>query len=100
MTVHIDKVKPFLGEVPKSWLADEPSSVVRELSERADEEALVKAPNTEPAVEQVSAKSANTELHDEPELEEESALCINIDYEVDSARPAERPDERCVHRNI
>ena len=29
MTVHIDKVKPFLGEVPKSWLTDEPSSDVR-----------------------------------------------------------------------
>ena len=39
----------------------------------------------------MSAKSANTELRDETELEEESALCINIDYEVDSARPAERP---------
>jgi len=26
MTVHVDKVKPFLGEVPKSWLAGEPSS--------------------------------------------------------------------------
>ena len=39
----------------------------------------------------MSAKSANTELLDMPELEEESALCINIDYEVDSARPAERP---------
>jgi len=37
MTVHIDKVKPFLGEVPKSWLADEPSSDVRELPERADD---------------------------------------------------------------
>jgi len=31
MTVHIKKVKPFLGEVAKSWLADEPSSDVREL---------------------------------------------------------------------
>jgi len=34
MTVHIDKVKPFLGEVPKSWLADEPSSDVTELMTR------------------------------------------------------------------
>ena len=48
MTVHIDKVNPFLGEVPKSWLADEPSSDARELPERADEETLVKAPITEP----------------------------------------------------
>jgi len=49
MTVHIDKVKPFLGEVPKSWLADEPSSDVRELPERADDEqTLVKAPTNEP----------------------------------------------------
>ena len=39
----------------------------------------------------MSAKSANTELLDETELEEESALCINIDYEMDSGRPAERP---------
>jgi len=50
MTVHIDKVKPFLGEVPKSWLADEPSSDVRKLPERATdgsmEEKLVKTPNT------------------------------------------------------
>jgi len=38
MTVHIDKVKPFLGEVPKSWLAGEPSSDVRELPERADDQ--------------------------------------------------------------
>ena len=49
MTVHIDKVKPFLGEVPKSWLADKPSSDVRELPERADDEqTLVKAPTNEP----------------------------------------------------
>jgi len=89
MTVHIDKVKPFLGEVPKSWLADEPSSDARELHERADEETLVKAPNTEPASEQVSAKSADNELIDEPEPEEESALSTNIDYEIDSTRPRE-----------
>jgi len=91
MTVHIDKVKPFLGEVPKSWVADEPSSDVRELPERADDETLVKAPNTEPVSEQVSAKSAYNELINEPELEEESALSTNIDYEVDNTRPAERP---------
>jgi len=49
MTVHVDKVKPFLGEVPKSWLAGEPSSEVRELPERADDqETLVKAPMTNP----------------------------------------------------
>jgi len=91
MTVHIDKVKPFLGEVPKSWLTDEPSPDVRELPKRADEETLVKAPNTELVSEQMSAKSADNELIDEPELDEESALSTNIDYEVDSTRPAERP---------
>ena len=91
MTVHIDKVKPFLGEVPKSWLTGEPSSDVRKLPERADEETLVKAPNTEPVSEQVSAKSADNELINEPELEEESALSPNIDYEVDNTRPAKRP---------
>ena len=64
MTFHIDKVEPILGEVPKSWLADEPSSEVRELPERADEETLVNAPNTEPASEQVSVKSAGGELID------------------------------------
>ena len=49
MTVHVDKVKPFVGEVPKSWLAGEPSSEVRELPERADDqETLVKAPYDEP----------------------------------------------------
>ena len=90
MTVHIDKVKPFLGEVPKSWLTDEPSSDVRELPGRADEETLVKAPITEPVSEQVSAKSADNELINEPELEEESAVSTNIDYDVDSIRPAER----------
>ena len=67
-----------MGEVPKSWLSDEPSSDVRELPERADEETLVKAPNTEPVPEQMSAK-------------EESALSTNIDYEVDNTRPAKRP---------
>jgi len=66
MTVDIHKVKPFLVEVPKSRLADEPSCDVRELPERADEKTLVKAPNTEPASEQVSAKSADNELIDEP----------------------------------
>ena len=90
MTVHTDKVKPFLGEVPKSWLADEQSSDVRELPERADEETFVKAPITEPVSEQVSAKSADNELIDEPKLEEESALSTNIDYEVDNTRPAKR----------
>ena len=74
MTVHIDKVKPILGEVPKSWLADEPSSDARELPEGADEDTLVKAPNTEPASEQVSVKCADKELIDEPEPEEQSAL--------------------------
>ena len=57
MTVHIDKVKPFLGEVPKSWFADEPSSDVKELPEKAAdrsmEETLVKTPNNEPSSEQV-----------------------------------------------
>ena len=90
MTVHIDKVTLFVGELPKSWLTDEPSSDVRELPERADEETLVKAPNTEPASEQVSAKSADNELINEPELEEESALSTNIDYEVNSTQPTER----------
>ena len=75
MTVHVDKVKPFLGKVPKSWLAAEPSSEVRELPERADDqETLVKAPY---------------ELDVEPELEEQSVP--RIDYEVDGARPLERP---------
>ena len=80
--VHIDKVKPFLGEVPKSWLADEPSSDVRKLPERAHEETLVKTPNTEPSSEQVSAKAADSEPIDEPEPEEESALSRSIDYEA------------------
>jgi len=79
-----------LDEVPKSWLADDPSSDVRELPVRADEETFVKAPNTESISEQVCAKSADIELTDEPELEEESALSTNIDCEVDSAREAER----------
>jgi len=62
-----------------------------ELHQRALKEALIKAPNTEPVSEQVSAKSADNELIDEPELEEESALSTNIDHDVDSTRPAERP---------
>jgi len=54
MTIHIDKVKPFLGEVPKSWLADEPSSDIEEPSERADnEQTLVKEPINEPNSEQL-----------------------------------------------
>jgi len=52
------------------------SSDTRELPERADEETLVKAPNTEPASEQVSAKSTNNELIDEPQPEER-ALGMN-----------------------
>jgi len=80
MTVHVDKVKPFLGEVPKSRLAGEPSSEVRELPERADDqETLVKAPYDEPV----------DELNVEPESEGESIP--RIDYEVDGARPLERP---------
>jgi len=51
MIVHIDEVKPFLCEVPKSWLADEPSSDAKELPRRAVEETLIKAPNTEPVSE-------------------------------------------------
>ena len=80
MTVHVDKVKPFLGEVPKSWLAGEPSSEVRELPERTDDqETLVKAPYDEPV----------NKLNVEPESEGESIP--RIDYEVDGARPLERP---------
>jgi len=80
MAVHVDEVKPFLGEVPKSWLAGEPSSEVRELPERADDqETLVKAPYDEPV----------DELNVGPETEEESVS--RIVYEVDSARPLERP---------
>ena len=80
MTVHVDKVKPFLGEVPKSWLAGEPSSEVRELPERADDQdTLVKAPYDEPV----------DELNVEPESEGESIP--RIDYKVDGARPLERP---------
>jgi len=74
MTVHVDKVKPFLGEVPKSWLAGEPSSEVRELPERADDqETLVKAPYDEPV----------DGLNVKPEPEGESIP--GIDYEVDGA---------------
>jgi len=80
MTVHVDKVKPFLGKVSKSWLAGEPSSEVRELPERAgDQETLVKALYDEP----------DDELNVEPEPEGESIP--RIDYEVDGARPLERP---------
>jgi len=76
MTVHIDTVKPFLSEVPKSWLADD----IEEPSERADnEQTLVKASINEPNSEQ---------LISEPKPEEESVS--RIDYEVDSARPLER----------
>jgi len=57
----------------------------------SDDETSVKAPITEPVSEQVSAKSADNDLIDEPELEEENDLSANIDYEVDSTRPAERP---------
>jgi len=88
--VYVDKVKPFLGEVPKSWLADEPSSDIEELSERADDEqTLVKAPINEPNSERMYKESANNALISEPEPEEESVS--RIDYEVDSARPLERP---------
>jgi len=40
MTVHVDKVKPFLGEAPKSWLADEPNSDNKELPRRADDSSM------------------------------------------------------------
>ena len=73
----MDKVKPFLGEVPKSWLAGEPSSEVRELPD--DQETLVKAPYDEP----------DDELNVEPESEGESIP--RIDYEVDGALPLEIP---------
>ena len=82
---------------PKSWLADEP---VRDLPERADEETLVKVPNTEPVSEQMSVKSADNELINEPEPEEESALSSNFDYEVDNTRPAKRPRRAVRARNI
>ena len=73
-------MKPFLGEVSKSWLADEPSSDIEEPSERADnEQTLVKAPYDEPV----------NELNVEPESEGESIP--RIDYDVDGARPLERP---------
>jgi len=95
MTVHIDKVKPFLGEVPKSWLADEPSSDVKDLPERADDgtmgETLVKAPSNGPSSEQVYAEAADDELICEPELEEESVFNAEIPYEVDSTQPTARP---------
>jgi len=90
MTVHIDKVKPFLGEVPKSWLADEPSSDIAKLPERPDgkstEATSVKEPNKESSSEKVYAKSAEDEL-----ANEESATGTNIDYEVDNTQPLDRP---------
>ena len=48
---------------------------------------LVKAPNYEPCSEQAAEK----ELIIEPEPEEESVLSTNINYEVDSTRPIDRP---------
>ena len=94
MTVHIDKVKPFLGEVPKSWLTYQPSSDVRELPERADdksmEETLVKEPNDEPSSKRANVELAENELNDEPEPQEESASSTNINYEVDSTQPLVR----------
>jgi len=95
MTVHIDKVKPFLGEVPKSWLADEPSSDVKELPERAAdgsmEETLVKTPNNEPSSEQVYVETFDDELICEPEFEGENASGTNVPYEVDIHWPTIRP---------
>jgi len=88
-TVYVDKVKPFLGEVPKSWLADEPSSDIEELSGRADDEqTLVKASINEPNSERMYKESANNALISEPEPEESVS---RIDYEVNSAPPLERP---------
>ena len=49
------------------------------------EETLVKAPNYEPCSEQLAGK----ELISEPE--EESVSSTNINYEVDSTRPIDRP---------
>ena len=63
MTVHIDKVKPFLGE----------------------------APNDEPSSEQVCIESGEKELICEPEPEEESVPSTSVDYEVDSTRTLDRP---------
>ena len=89
MTVHIDKVKPFLGEVPKSWFADEPSSDVKELPEKAAdrsmEETLVKTPNNEPSSEQVQDETFDDELI------YKNATSTNVPYEVDSTQPTVRP---------
>jgi len=95
MTVYIDRVKPFLGEVPKSWLADEPSSDVKKLSERATdgsmEETLVKTPNNEPSFEQVYVETFDDELICEPEFKGENASSMNVPYEVGSTQPTVRP---------
>jgi len=95
MTVHIDKVKPFLGEVPKSWLADKPSSDVKDLPKRADNgtmgETFRNEPSNEPSFEQVYVETFDDELICEPELEEESVPRAEIPYEVDSTQPTARP---------
>jgi len=76
----------------QSWLAGEPSSDVRELPEKADDQqALVKAPTNEPNSERMYIESVDSELINEPEPEEDSVWSTNVDYEVDSTQPLERP---------
>jgi len=88
MTIHVDKVKPFFGEVPKSRLAGEPSSEVRELPEKADDQGtLIKVPYNEP----------DDELNVEPEPEGESVS--RIDYEVDSVDHWRDQDAKYEHRS-
>jgi len=74
--------------------AGSPSSDVRKLPERADDESteqlLSRVLNDEPSSERTNMELVEDELIGEPEPQEESALSTNINYEVDSTQPLDR----------
>ena len=89
-TVHIDKVKPYLGDTPKNWLTEGPKTEATESEGRTEE--AEKLSDTETDTQDERAENADAEEitqdgHDFNEMAGPSSA----DYLVDDTENRDRP---------
>ena len=80
-TVHIDKVKPYLGETPKNWLTEEPKEQAAEKKDQTEQ--TERRSDTE----EENAEKTTPKSRDSSRKSEQS----NTDYVVDDTENRERP---------
>ena len=89
-TVHIDKVKPYLVDMPKSWLTEEPKTEANESEGRTEEaERLsdIETDTQDERAEKTDAEKITQNGHDSNEMAGPSSA----DYVVDDTENRDRP---------